>query len=74
MEKTAKQINLRVKEFSCTGCVTDIETILNNTIGILKAKTDYATGIINIEYEPAEIEENEILSILNKLGLQIKVI
>ncbi len=74
MEKTAKQINLQVKEFSCTGCVTDIETILNNTIGILKAKADYATGIINIEYEPAEIEENEILSIVNKLGLQIKVI
>lgn len=74
MEKTAKQINLRVKEFSCTGCVTDIETILNNTIGILKAKADYATGIINIEYEPAEIEENKILSIFNKLGLQIKVI
>ncbi|KAF0143982.1 MAG: hypothetical protein FD156_2256 [Nitrospirae bacterium] len=73
MEKTAKQINLRVKEFSCTGCVTDLETILNNTVGILKAKADYATGIINIEYEPAEIEANKILSIFNKLGLQIKV-
>lgn len=73
MGKTAKQINLQVKEFSCTGCVTDIETILNNTIGILKAKANYVTGIINIEYEPAEIEENKILSIFNKLGLQIKV-
>ena len=73
MEKTAKQINLRVKEFSCTGCVTDIETILRNTDGILDAKANYATGIITIEYEPAEIEENKILSIFNKLGLQLRV-
>ncbi|MBI5203347.1 MAG: heavy-metal-associated domain-containing protein [Nitrospirae bacterium] len=72
MEQTAKQINLQVKEFSCTGCVTDIETILNNTIGILKAKADYATGIITIEYDPSEINGDKIVSIVTNLGLKTK--
>lgn len=74
MEKTAKQINIQVEGISCTGCATDIETILRNTDGILDAKVIYATGIIKIEYDPSEIELGQIFSIVKKIGFNIKTL
>jgi len=56
-----KQISLEAEGISCTGCATDMETVLCNTDGILKAEVSYSTGIINIEYESDEINAGQIL-------------
>lgn len=74
MEKTAKQINIQAEGISCTGCATDIETILRNTDGILDAKVIYATGMIKIEYDPSEIKLDQIFSIVKKIGFNIKTL
>ena len=74
MEKTAKQINIQVEGISCTGCATDMETILRNTDGIVDAKVFYATGMIKIEYAPSEIELDQIFSIVKKIGFNIKTL
>ncbi|MEK6582768.1 MAG: heavy metal-associated domain-containing protein [Nitrospirota bacterium] len=74
MGKTLKQVNIQVEGISCTGCATDIETILRNTDGILDAKVIYATGMIKIEYDPSEIKTDQIFSIVKKIGFNIKTL
>lgn len=64
---TAK-INLQVEGIYCAGCATDMETVLNNTDGILKASVDYSTGGIDIEYDPAEIGTDKIILMIKEMG------
>lgn len=70
MTKPSKQIRLHTGSLSCTGCALDMETLLNNTDGILKATVTYATGMINIVYDPEEIEIDRILSLIRKWGME----
>jgi len=44
------KLSLQVEGISCTGCAMDMETVLRNTSGILKATVSYTTGLIDIEY------------------------
>jgi len=66
------KLSLQVEGISCTGCAMDMETVLHNTNGILKAAVNYMTGIINIEYDPDEIDREQILAIVRKWGLKQK--
>ena len=71
MEKVLRNINLKTEGIACIGCATDMETVLNNTDGILDATVSYASGTINIEYEPAEITPQQIILIIRKMGLKV---
>lgn len=68
----SKKMNVHAEGISCSGCAVDVETILRNTDGILKAGVSYPTGMINIEYNPKETGEDQIASLLKKLGLKTK--
>ncbi len=74
MEKATGHINLQLEDIFCAGCATDMETVLCNAVGILKATVTYATGIINIEYDPDEIEKGQILSIVRKMGFKTRLL
>ncbi|MCG2710562.1 MAG: heavy metal-associated domain-containing protein [Thermodesulfovibrionales bacterium] len=69
-----KEINLQAEGISCTGCAIDMETVLRNTNGILKAAVNYMTGIINIEYDPDEIDGEQIFAIIRKMGFRTKIL
>jgi len=68
------KLSLQVEGISCTGCAMDIETVLSNRDGILKVTVGYATETIDVEYNPAEIDSDRILSAIKKIGLKIKVL
>lgn len=68
------KLSLQVEGISCTGCAMDIETVLSSMDGILKVTVGYATETIDIEYNPAEIDADKILSAIKKIGLKIKVL
>ncbi|MBI3377990.1 MAG: heavy-metal-associated domain-containing protein [Nitrospirae bacterium] len=72
MENT--KLSLQVEGISCTGCAMDIETVLSNWDGILKVTVGYATETIDVEYNPAEIDSDKILSAVKRMGLKIKVL
>jgi copper chaperone CopZ len=68
------KLSLQVEGISCTGCAMDIETVLSDRDGILKVTVGYATETIDVEYNPAEIDSDKILSAIKKIGLKIKVL
>ena len=68
------KLSLQVEGISCTGCAMDIETVLSSMDGILKVNVGYAAETIDIEYNPAEIDSDRILSAIKKIGLKIKVL
>ncbi|MDP2277340.1 MAG: heavy metal-associated domain-containing protein [Nitrospirota bacterium] len=72
MENT--KLSLQVEGISCTGCAMDMETVLSNTNGILKAAVNYMTGIINIEYDPDEIDREQIFAFIRKMGVKTKIV
>jgi copper chaperone CopZ len=64
----------RVTGIACTGCATDIETVLRNTEGVVNASVNYSTGDVVVEYGAGEINEQQITGVLKKLGLQVHVV
>ena len=66
-----KRTSLRVDGITCSGCAVDVETVLKNTDGISGAEASYATGAVNIDYHPEEIDEKQVLELIKKLGLKI---
>lgn len=74
MEDLPRKIAFRAEGIVCTGCATDMETVLRDTDGILDASVDFSDGIITIEYDPAEIDENEVFARVKKLGFKAAII
>ena len=68
------KLSLQVEGISCTGCAMDMETVLRSTNGILKAAVNYMTGIINIEYDPDELDGEQIFAIIRKMGFKTKIL
>ncbi len=66
-----KQLCLRVDGIECAGCATDAEAVLKNTDGILGAEVNYASGTVTIDYRSGEIDENQVVGLVTRLGLKI---
>lgn len=57
-----KTLKLLVEGIVCTGCAMDMETVLNDTDGILESSVSYQDGIITIVFDPDEIEEEKVVA------------
>lgn len=64
----------RVKGITCTGCATDIETVLKNTDGVIGASVNYSAGEVSVEYDRDKVSEQQITVTLQKLGLKVSVV
>lgn len=69
-----KTLQLIVEGFICSGCATDAENILRDTEGILAVTVTYATGKIDIQYDPSELDEKQIFSQVTNLRLGTRVL
>jgi len=68
--RPTRELKLKAEGIACTGCATDMETVLGNTDGISEATVDYAAGTVNIIFNPEEIAAELIIAIINKMGLK----
>ncbi len=64
----------KVTGITCTGCATDIETVLRNTDGVINASVNYLTCEVAVEYGPEEINEQQVVRVLKKLRLRVQVV
>jgi copper chaperone CopZ len=64
----------KVTGITCTGCATDIETVLRNAEGVVNASVDYSTCEVTVDYGPEEINEQQVMCVLKKLGLRVHVV
>lgn len=65
-----KRMNLKVEGITCSGCAVDVATALKNNDGIVDADASYSTGNVNIDFDPDEIDEKQVLDLIKKLGLK----
>lgn len=63
------KLKLRVEGLECGGCALDLETILLRMDGIIKARANYPEKILTIEYDPAEMDEKQILAAITRMKL-----
>jgi len=69
MEKE-NMIILRVEGISCPGCAMDIENIMLATDGILSVSVSFTQETVTICYDCHEIEEQDVIDRVRRLGLR----
>ena len=73
MEEKLTKIKFLIEGITCTGCAMDMENIMLDMDGVEEASVNYADGEFVIEYNPGEIEENNIIKKVKKLGFKTKL-
>lgn len=73
---TAKEarLTLEVEGIVCTGCSTDMETVLRDTDGVLDVTVSYADGTVVIIYDPAEINQEALLARVDGFGMKTRIV
>ncbi len=67
-----KKVKLYLEELNCPDCANMIEQVLNKTAGINKADVHYTTSKANVEYDPAQINEQGLKDAVAKTGYQVE--
>ena len=67
-----KGVIIQVADIGCTGCVSDLETTLMGTEGILSVAISYSEDSIKVEYDPELLSEERIVTAIRKMGLQAR--
>jgi copper chaperone CopZ len=73
MAEQKARISLQVEGIVCTGCATDMETVLSETDGILDVTVSYAAGTVVIDYAPDEINQETLLAKVNGFGMKARI-
>lgn len=64
---------LRSNELSCPSCVNTIESDLNNKEGIKSAKVHFTTGRIEVEHDPDQVSQEDLVEMVKKNGYEAQV-
>lgn len=67
------QTTLRSQDLSCPSCVSAIEKTLKNTDGVDEATVHFNTGRIEIEYDDAELTDDDLVRIVENSGYEADV-
>lgn len=68
----SKQVNLGIKGMTCAACSTRIEKTLNNMDGV-DARVNLAMENATVEYDPDQVNIEEITSKIDKLGYEVEI-
>lgn len=63
-----KKISLAIDGMHCTSCAMNIDGELEDTDGIKQANTNYAKQKTEVEFDPAKVTEETIITIIKKVG------
>ena len=74
-EMTEKILHLKIKGMHCqSGCANGIDTMLKEQKGIIKSETSFDKSSWIIEYDPKQISEEKILSLIKDRGFEVEVV
>ena len=74
MGKKFTEIKFLIEDITCTGCAMDMENILLGLNGVEEASLNYADGKFTIQYDPGEIEAENIIKKVKNLGFKSKLL
>ncbi|MDT0651706.1 heavy-metal-associated domain-containing protein [Autumnicola edwardsiae] len=74
-EMTEKILHLKIKGMHCqSGCANGIDSMLKEQKGIIKSETSFDKSSSIIEYDPKQISEKKILSLIKDRGFEVEVV
>ncbi len=65
-------ITLKVGGMTCMGCVNSVKRILGAIAGISKVEVDLASGLADIDYDPALVEPQTMRSAISDGGYPVE--
>ena len=68
-----KTIDIPVHGMSCVGCVAGIEVGLSGRDGVLRARVNFATEKVRVEFDPEQIRLLDLLVTIHELGYQVPI-
>ncbi|MDT0691350.1 heavy metal-associated domain-containing protein [Salegentibacter sp. F188] len=78
--KTQKNMNkkilhLKIKGMHCqSGCANGIDAMLKEQKGIIKSETSFDKSSSIIEYDPEQISEEKIISLIKDRGFEVEIV
>ena len=63
-----KKVVFKIVGMHCTSCAMNIDGELEDTGRVKSSKTSYAKAYTEVEFEPKDISEKEIVEIIKKTG------
>jgi copper chaperone CopZ len=69
--KGAKTVTYVVKGFSCVTCAVGLDTTLQKQKGVITSKSIYPDGVVTIQFDPQEVSEKEIRSLISGMGFTV---
>lgn len=67
-----KKAVFQLEPLTCPSCIKKIETTLNKTDGITSAKVLFNSSKVRAEFNESEIEAENIVNTITKLGYDVK--
>ncbi len=60
--------NLKIEGMHCTSCAMNIDFDLEDLDGVVSAKTSYAKGECDVEFDAGKTNPEEIIAAIKKTG------
>ena len=69
-----KKLKFKITGMHCTSCAMNIDGELEDTGKVKDVRTNYAKEEIEIEFDPKDISEQEIIAVIKKAGYTTHVV
>ena len=64
----------KIEGMHCTSCAMNIDGELEDTEGVKSASTNFAKGIVEVEYDPKKLSEEKIIKIIKSAGYSASIL
>lgn len=69
-----KKVLLNIVGMHCASCVINIDGDLEDTEGIIEARTNFAKSQTEVTHDPRKISEEEIIALIKKTGYTAELV
>ncbi len=66
-----EQIQFKVEGMTCGGCVKSIQNALSSRDGVADTKADLDSKTVTIEFDPARIQKDALISAIEDAGFDV---
>ena len=65
------ELTLRLEGLSCPTCAGKVQDALAKKAGVEEAKVHFATGRVEIQYDPDQVTEEELRELIEDMGFEV---
>ena len=61
----------KVQGMTCGGCERSVQNALTSRPGVSAAKADRTAGVVSVEFDPAQIQQEALAKAITEAGFQV---